>query len=472
LEDTSLAWQPGDLHRFCQGGFYIVLDVNSGAVHMLDQLAWDLLEALEQEGGNIEYACRAVSKDYSQIEISETVAELLQLKKEGSLFSLDALAQKDVVAASEDKGVKASCLHVAHDCNLRCRYCFAGTGPFSHDRSLMPVEVGRAAIDFLIQASGQLSSCEVDFFGGEPLLNFRVVRQLVAYGKEAAAKQGKTIRFTLTTNGLLLNNEIGQFLNQEGFQVVLSLDGRPEVHDRHRLFPGGQGSYRIALQNIQDFVNSRSGRDYYIRGTFTAHNPDFSRDVLHLADSGFGRISVEPVVAGPNDEYALDRIDPKALEKEYEMLAEACLARKRLGQPVNFFHFSLDLMRSPCLPRRLAGCGAGTRYLAVTPSGSIYPCHQFVGQEQFYLGDLSRGIINKSLRSTFQGLNVLTRTDCRSCWVRFHCSGGCHANNYHYGGGLEEAYVLGCRLQKKRLECAIYLQVASFAGQSATEPLS
>ncbi|MEW6663105.1 MAG: thioether cross-link-forming SCIFF peptide maturase [Bacillota bacterium] len=465
MEKTHLAWQPGDLHRFRQGGLNIVLDVNSGAVHLMDQIAWDLLEALEKEVGNIELASRAVSKDYSPSEISEAVLELLQLERDGALFSQDVLAQQGLLAASEGQGIKALCLHVAHDCNLRCSYCFAGTGPFGRDRSLMSVEVGRAAIDLLLEASGQRRSCEVDFFGGEPLLNFGVVRQLVAYGKEEAAKLGKTIRFTLTTNGLLLNNEVRQFLNQEGLQVVLSLDGRPEVHDRHRPFPGGQGSYQPTLQNIRDFVASRSGRDYYIRGTFTAHNPDFSRDVLHLADLGFEHISVEPVVAGPEEDYALDRVDPAALEKEYEVLAEACLAKKRQGQPINFFHFNLDLMKGPCLPRRLAGCGAGNEYLAVTPEGSLYPCHQFVGQEQFYMGDVKRGITNKPLRNMFQKLNVYTRPHCRSCWARFYCSGGCHANNFSHGGALEEIYVLGCRLQKKRLECAIYLQVRELAGE-------
>jgi uncharacterized protein len=391
--------------------------------------------------------------------------ELLQLKEEGTLFSQDILDRQDFLKSRKRQGLKALCLLVAHDCNLRCSYCFAGTGSFGRDRSLMSVEVGREAIDFLLAASGQHGFCEVDFFGGEPLLNFAVVRQLVAYGKEEAAKLGKNLRFTLTTNGLLLNDEVKQFLNREGLQVVLSLDGRPEVHDKHRAFPCGQGSYWETMEKIRDFVASRSGRDYYIRGTFTASNPDFSRDVLHLAGLGFDQISLEPVVAGPEEAYALDRVDLATLEQQYEVLAEACLEKKRQGQMLNFFHFNLDLMKGPCLPRRLAGCGAGSQYLAVTPDGSLYPCHQFVGQEQFWLGDLKRGITKKNLCDIFQGLNVYTRPHCRSCWARFYCSGGCHANNFNHGGALEEVYLLGCRLQKKRLECAIYLQVNELAGE-------
>lgn len=465
LDQGHLVWQPGDLHRFRQGGLNIVLDVNSGSIHLVDEIAWEFLGALEKEAGNMELASRALGKDYSPAEISHVVAELLQLKSEGTLFSQDDLAAHSLPAASETQVIKALCLHVAHDCNLRCRYCFAGTGPFGHDRSLMSFETGRAAIDLLLQASGQRPTCEIDFFGGEPLLNFTVVRRLVAYGKKEAARLGKTIRFTLTTNGLLLNNETNEFLNQEGMQVVLSLDGRPEVHDRHRPFPGGQGSYKPALAKIRDFVALRPGGNYYIRGTFSAHNPDFSRDVLHLAGLGFNRISVEPVVAGPKEDYALDRVEPAVLEKEYEVLAEVCLERKRQGHPINFFHFNLELLKAPCLPRRLAGCGAGNEYLAVTPAGSLYPCHQFVGQEKFLLGDVGRGVTNISLRNHFQELNVYTRRDCRSCWARFYCSGGCHANNFSHGGGLEEIYLLGCRLQKKRLECAIYLQAQELAGE-------
>lgn len=445
-----------DLHRFRHGGLNILLDVNSGAIHTIDDLTWDVLEALEATGGNV-YEIMDRLAHYSPVEVEEVLSELSRLESEGSLFTSD----QELVGyrGSGESYLKSLCLHVAHDCNLRCRYCFAGTGPFGGDRSLMPVEVGRAAIDLLIKESGPRGHCEVDFFGGEPLLNFPVVQELVAYGRDQGARHGKEIRFTLTTNGVLLDDEVTRFLNREGVRAVLSLDGRPEVHDAMRPFRGGQPSYREIVPRFQRFVASRHGRDYYIRGTYTAYNTDFSRDVLHVVSLGFDQVSVEPVVAPAREPYALDHVNLDALEREYELLAEACLASEEAGQPINYFHFNLELQKGPCLPRRLAGCGAGHEYLAVTPSGELYPCHQFVGRREFLLGDVFRGLTEKDLSNRFLEAHVYNKEMCRDCWARFFCSGGCHANNFAHGGDLFRPYELGCALQRKRLECGIYLQV-------------
>ncbi|MDW7675427.1 MAG: thioether cross-link-forming SCIFF peptide maturase [Bacillota bacterium] len=446
------------IHKFIFDDVRIVLDVNSGSIHVVDQITWDYLDCLEY--GNSKAVAKELlmsEKAYSMKQLQEVEQELAELEREGHLFSHDRDGQSYQVTPNPI--VKALCLHVSHDCNLNCSYCFAGAGHFGGERQHMSAEVGKKAIDFLLKTSGPRNNCEIDFFGGEPLLNFPVVQELVAYGTEQAKALGKKIKFTLTTNGVLLSPEVEEFLNEHQMSVVLSIDGRPEVNDSMRPTRGGQGTYNKIMDNYQRFCSSRNHENYYLRGTFTGNNLDFSADVLHLADQGFPLLSVEPVVAPDTADYAFKKEDLPKLMEEYNKLTKAYYKRQQDNEGFEFFHFNLDLNRGPCLPKRLSGCGAGHEYLAVTPEGDLYPCHQFVGQEEFCLGNLDQGLVRQELSQQFQQAHIYNKEECKKCWARFYCSGGCHANNYHEHQDIHQVYEIGCQLAKKRIECAIYLQV-------------
>lgn len=446
------------VHCFDFDNTKIIMDINSGAVHEVDLITWEYVHNFIEANGDVSLVeKKLMNKDFQAQEIKEVGAELADLMKQGLLFSSDSALQGYQVTPQPI--VKALCLHVAHDCNLRCQYCFAGTGNFGGERTMLDLHTGKKAIDFILEASGQRKNCEIDFFGGEPLLNFQVVKDLVAYGKEAASKKGKNLKFTLTTNGVLLNDEVTEFLNQHEIAVVLSLDGRQEVNDRMRTFVNGTGSYEVILPKIKNLVESRNNENYFVRGTFTNKNIDFAQDVKHLVDSGFSLVSVEPVVAEGDVDYAFTEADMPKLKEEYEKLTRIFLEYYQSDKAFSFFHFNLDLRKGPCLPKRLSGCGAGHEYLAVSPEGDLYPCHQFVGKEEFKIGSVWSGVENKLIGQQFQHAHVLNKPECMDCWARFLCSGGCHANAIDFTGSLTEPYKIACDLEKKRLECAIYLQV-------------
>ncbi|MBF7081453.1 thioether cross-link-forming SCIFF peptide maturase [Desulfallas sp. Bu1-1] len=444
------------IHAFTFDGTNIVLDVNSNAVHVVDEPAFNIIK--EYAGATGGELVEKYAPVYGPDVVREILREVDELKNKGLLFSGDPLPGG--YRPPEEGVVKALCLHLAHDCNLRCRYCFAGQGDFGGDRGLMSLEVGRAAIDFLMQTSGGRRHVEVDFFGGEPLLNRPVLFDLVQYGRFRAREAGKEIKFTLTTNALLLDREMQRFIGENDLAVVLSIDGRPGVHDRMRPFPSGEGSYRRVMERIKQFVHSPYCGEYYIRGTFTRYNLDFSEDVRHLAEAGFEHISVEPVVAGADTGYALRDEDVPVLLEEYEKLTRYLLGRHRQGRPVDFFHFNIDLEDGPCLPKRLTGCSAGLEYLAVTPGGDLYPCHQFVGRQDFRMGNVFEGL-NSNPACFFREAHIYNKNACGQCWAKFHCSGGCHANALAFNGNLLEPYRLGCLLARKRLECALYLKVCT-----------
>ncbi|MCI8859357.1 MAG: thioether cross-link-forming SCIFF peptide maturase [Lachnospiraceae bacterium] len=446
------------VHQYKNNGYNIVLDVNSGAVHVVDDVAYDVIPLFETS--TKEEIIDSLKERYPQAEITESYEEVKELAEQGSLFTKDQYQGYMEQFQDRPTVVKALCLHIAHDCNLACRYCFAEEGEYHGRRALMSFEVGKAALDFLIANSGSRRNLEVDFFGGEPLLNFDVVKRLVAYGREQEKLHDKKFRFTLTTNGVLLDDEVMEFANQEMANVVLSIDGRKEIHDKMRPFRKGAGSYELIVPKFQKLAESRNQDRYYVRGTFTHHNLDFSKDVLHLADLGFRQISVEPVVAQPEDDYALQEADVPKLLEEYDTLAAEMLKRHREGKDFNFFHFMIDLEGGPCVAKRLSGCGSGTEYLAVTPWGDFYPCHQFVGDEAFLMGNVTDGIQNKQLKNQFKRCNVYAKEKCRECFARFYCSGGCAANSYHFHGSITDVYDIGCELQKKRIECAIMLKAA------------
>ncbi len=446
------------VHQYKNNGYNIVLDVNSGAVHVVDDVAYDVIPLFETS--TKEEIIDSLKERYPQAEITESYEEVKELAEQGSLFTKDQYQGYMEQFQDRPTVVKALCLHIAHDCNLACRYCFAEEGEYHGRRALMSFEVGKAALDFLIANSGSRRNLEVDFFGGEPLLNFDVVKRLVAYGREQEKLHDKKFRFTLTTNGVLLDDEVMEFANQEMANVVLSIDGRKEIHDKMRPFRKGAGSYELIVPKFQKLAESRNQDRYYVRGTFTHHNLDFSKDVLHLADLGFRQISVEPVVAQPEDDYALQEADVPKLLEEYDTLAAEMLKRHREGKDFNFFHFMIDLEGGPCVAKRLSGCGSGTEYLAVTPWGDFYPCHQFVGDESFLMGNVTDGIQNKQLQNQFKRCNVYAKEKCRECFARFYCSGGCAANSYHFHGSITDVYDIGCELQKKRIECAIMLKAA------------
>ena len=442
-----------DIHKFIVNGEYILLDVNSGSVHVLDQVAYRILDVFD--GANDAAVVAEFAAEFGETAVRETLEELHELMAAGQLFSPDAEIPP-VFAAKPI--VKSLCLHIAHDCNLRCGYCFASTGSFGHDRGLMSPEVACRAVDFLLEHGGSRKHAEIDFFGGEPLLNMATVRAAVAHIRKREAETGKIFNLTLTTNAVLLSQENLDFLNQENIQLILSIDGRREVHDRMRPFAGGAGSYDKVLANMHKAVDSRQGANYYARGTYTAYNLDFAADVLALADEGFGRLSVEPVVA-KDAPYGLCEEQLPELFAQYDLLAAEYLRRHREGNGFDFFHFNVDLENGPCLTKRLSGCGAGHEYYAVTPEGDLYPCHQFVGRDDFKVGTVFAGIDQPDLCDEFRQAHVLTKPECRRCWARFYCSGGCHANAEAFHGSIHQPYELGCELQKKRLECAIAVQI-------------
>jgi uncharacterized protein len=433
------------------------MDINSGIVHSLSREAWDFFKAWEKAGGEAGTAITELSSIYDIEELKAIHQEMEELKQEGMLFSHDE--NLDKYELPDETVVKALCLHVAHDCNLSCTYCFAGTGNFGGERGMMSLETGKQALEFLFKAAGPRKHIEVDYFGGEPLLNFDVVRELVHYSKARAADLGKELKQTLTTNAILLDREKIEFLVNEDIYMILSIDGRPMVHNNMRPFLGGKESYSYVYKAIKDYVNNQDDNTYFVRGTYTHHNLDFSEDVKYLIEQGFTRLSLEPVVAPPQEEYALKEEDIALLGEQYEKLAEILLDYYREGKHVSFFHYNITLDKGPCLPKRLTGCGAGHEYLAVSPEGDLYPCHQFMGQEEFKIGNLTKGISKPIVGKSFRAAHVLNKEKCRDCWARFLCSGGCHANAYNFNKNIFEPYRIGCEIQKKRLECAIYLQV-------------
>ena len=456
------------IHQYKSNGYNIVMDVNSGSVHVVDDIVYDMIPLVEplvtegiKDADTIKAAVLNLANiPYPQEEITEAVDEVLELEKAGQLFAPDIYENYIFDFKKRQTVVKALCLHIAHDCNLACRYCFAEEGEYHGRRALMSFEVGKKALDFLVANSGNRVNLEVDFFGGEPLMNWDVVKQLVEYGRSLEKSNNKKFRFTLTTNGILLNDEILEFVNKEMGNIVLSIDGRKEINDKMRPFRGGQGSYDIIVPKFQKVAESRDQMNYYVRGTFTHNNLDFSKDVLHLADLGFKQISVEPVVAADTEKYAIREEDIPQIMEEYDTLAKEMIKREKEGKGFNFFHFMIDLTGGPCVYKRLSGCGSGTEYLAVTPWGDFYPCHQFVGEEQYLMGNVDEGITKPEIQKEFGGCNVYTKKDCKDCFARFYCSGGCAANAFHFQGDIKGNYEIGCELQRKRVECAIMIKAA------------
>lgn len=453
------------VHQYKNNGYNIVLDVNSGSVHVVDDLTYDMIGLWEKEDKQtiLEKMKEKYPKEADEEELLEIIGEIEGLIKDGVLFSEDIYEKYIQDFSDRETVIKAMCLHIAHDCNLRCSYCFADEGEYKGKRGLMSYEVGKQALDFLIANSGSRKNLEVDFFGGEPLMNFEVVKQLVAYGREQEKLHNKNFRFTLTTNGVLLDDDIMDFLNKEMANVVMSLDGRPEVQDRMRPTPNKKGSYALVTPKFQKLAKLREQKDYYARGTFTHYNLDFSRDVLHLADLGFTQVSVEPVVAPAEEPYALQEEDIPKICEEYDLLARELIKRRKEGRGFNFFHFMIDLTGGPCVAKRLSGCGSGTEYLAVTPWGDLYPCHQFVGNEDFLMGNVFDGIKRTDLQKQFKACNVYSKEKCKDCFAKFYCSGGCAANAYNFHGDINDAYDIGCKLQRKRVECAIMIKAAEAA---------
>ena len=452
------------IHQYKNNGYNIVMDVCSGAVHVVDDITYDVIELYEKNRENgVETDLSLLEKElpqYSSGELQETLEEVEALKESGELFAEDEYQQYVIDFKKRKTVVKALCLHIAHDCNLGCRYCFAEEGEYHGRRALMSLEVGKQALDFLAANSGNRRNLEVDFFGGEPTMNFDVVKELVRYGRSLEGPHNKNFRFTLTTNGVLLDDDIMEFANREMANVVLSIDGRKEVNDYMRPTRNGKGSYDLIVPKFRKFAELRNQTNYYVRGTFTHHNLDFSEDVLHLADLGFKQISVEPVVAPPEEPYAIREEDLPKLLEEYDKLAKEMIKREKEGRGFNFFHFMIDLTQGPCVAKRLSGCGSGTEYLAVTPWGDLYPCHQFVGMDEFKLGDVWHGVQAEEIRDEFKLCNVYAKEKCRNCFARFYCSGGCAANSYNFHGSILDAYDIGCELQKKRIECAIMIKAA------------
>ncbi len=469
------------VHQFKNNGFNMVLDVNSGMVHVVDELAYDVIGMYEKS--DKDEIIKAMVHKYSQPEYVSFVAEIEgltddnkeqvlenqiqtvfedieELKNSGSLFTSDIYEDYIKEFKSRSTVVKALCLHIAHDCNLACKYCFAEEGEYKGHRELMSYEVGKKALDFLIEHSGNRKNLEVDFFGGEPLMNFQVVKDLVHYGRELESLHNKKFRFTLTTNGVLLDDDIMEFANKEMSNVVLSIDGRKAVNDNMRPSRNGKGSYDLIVPKFQKFAESRNQNNYYVRGTFTHNNLDFAEDVAHLADLGFKQISVEPVVALPEDSYAITEEDLPVLFEEYDKLAKYMVERKKEGKDFNFFHFMIDLSGGPCVAKRLSGCGSGTEYLAVTPWGDLYPCHQFVGIDEFLMGNVFDGVKNTDLREEFKVCNVYSKEKCKDCFAKFYCSGGCAANSFKFHQDINDAYDIGCELQKKRVECSLMIKAA------------
>jgi len=449
------------VHRFHLGETYIAVDVCSGSVHVLDELAYEIIGRFEEAGRDEVIAQTTARLGLPSAEAAECYDQVAALKAQGRLFTEDTFAPMAGDLKRRTAGVvKALCLHVAHTCNLNCAYCFASQGKYHGQRAVMPFEVGKQALDFLVAHSGTRHNLEVDFFGGEPLMNFDVVKRLVTYARAIEQEKGKHFRFTLTTNGMLIDDDVIDFANREMHNVVLSLDGRKEIHDRYRVDYAGNGSWDRVVPKFQRLVRARGGKNYYMRGTFTHANPDFLADIRTMLDLGFTELSMEPVVCPQDDPAALTKEDVAIVKQQYEELAFLMLDRWRQGRPFTFYHYMLDLADGPCIYKRISGCGSGTEYMAVTPWGDLYPCHQFVGEEAFRLGDVWRGVENETVRETFAACNVYARPECRDCWARLYCSGGCAANAWHATGSVRGVYAAGCELFRKRMECAIMLQAA------------
>ena len=452
------------VHQYKLNGYNIVLDTVSGSVHTVDEVAYDIIEAYkshsEEEIVSLILAKYPDREDVTREDILDCISDVRELEAEGKLFTEDKYEALAKDYKNNSKVVKALCLHVAHTCNLNCSYCFASQGKYHGERALMSFEVGKRALDFLIENSGTRRNLEVDFFGGEPSLNFEVVKKLVEYAREVEGKHGKNFRFTYTTNGMILTDEMIEFVNRECHNVVLSLDGRKEVNDHFRRDYLGRGSYDTIVPNFQKLVASRGGKGYYVRGTFTHNNVDFTNDIFHMADLGFTELSMEPVVCPPGDPYALTEEDLPIICEQYEILAKEMMKRKKEGRPFTFYHYMLDLKNGPCIYKRITGCGSGTEYMAVTPWGELFPCHQFVGDEKYSLGNVFEGVKNTEVQDGFRSCNSYSREKCRDCWARLYCSGGCAANAYHATGSINGVYEYGCELFKKRIECAVMMQVA------------
>ncbi|MBR6521098.1 MAG: thioether cross-link-forming SCIFF peptide maturase [Oscillospiraceae bacterium] len=449
------------IHQYKLNGYNIVIDVYSGSVHSVDEVAYDLISLFEEN--TREQVLEKMAEKYPQLDASELEAcygDVQALKDEGLLFAEDVYSDKADILKTKNDVIKALCLHVAHTCNLNCDYCFASQGKYQGDRALMSFEVGKRALDFLIENSGTRVNLEVDFFGGEPLMNWDVVKQLVEYGRSREKECHKRFRFTLTTNGVLIDDDVIDFCNKEMHNVVLSLDGRKEVHDHLRKNMAGEGSYDKIVPKFKELVDSRNGEGYYVRGTFTHNNVDFTEDLFHMADLGFTELSMEPVVCDPSDPYALTEEDLPKLFEQYEILAKEMLRREKEGNPITFYHYMIDLAHGPCIYKRISGCGSGTEYLAVTPWGELFPCHQFVGDPKYSMGDIWEGVINHEMREKFRKCNVYSRPQCDDCWAKLYCSGGCAANAYHASGDITGVYEYGCKLFRKRMECAIMMKAA------------
>lgn len=448
------------IHQYKQNGYNIVLDSLSGSVHAVDEVAYDIIAMYENTGRT--EIIEKITKKYPDITAGEAEAclrDIDALKEQKQLFCEDIYEDKADVLKAKNNVVKALCLHVAHTCNLNCSYCFASQGKYHGEDALMSFEVGKQALDFLVANSGTRKNLEVDFFGGEPLMNWEVVKKLVEYARSIEKEHGKNFRFTLTTNGMLLDDEVTEFCNREMSNVVLSLDGRREVHDRLRKDYMGRGSYDVIVPKFQEFVKKRGDKSYYMRGTYTHNNIDFTNDIFHMADLGFSELSMEPVVCAPDDPYALTKEDLPELFRQYEILADEMIKRDEEGRGFTFYHYMIDLANGPCIYKRISGCGSGTEYMAVTPAGDFYPCHQFVGDEKYCMGNVWDGVTNTDMREKFRKCNVYSRPECKDCWAKLYCSGGCAANAYHATGDINGIYEYGCELFKKRMECAIMIQV-------------
>ncbi len=452
------------IHQYKLNGYNIVVDAFSGSVHVVDEVAYDVIGLYKTHSP--EEIIRQMLEKYSQREdvteadLRQCLEDVAALEAAGKLFTEDSYAGLAFDFKKRADGIKAMCLHVAHTCNLNCEYCFASQGNYQGDHALMSFEVGKQALDFLVANSGKRRNLEVDFFGGEPLMNWDVVKQLVAYGRSLEKPHNKKFRFTLTTNGMLVDDEVIEFANREMNNVVMSMDGRPEVHDRLRKNYAGKGSYDIVVPKFQKFAQARGDKEYYVRGTYTRNNVDFTNDIFHLADLGFDQLSMEPVVAAPGDPYALTEEDLPKIMEQYEILAKEMLRRESEGKGFTFYHYMIDLNHGPCIYKRISGCGSGTEYVAVTPWGELFPCHQFVSDKECSLGNVWDGITNTALRDEFKTCNAYARPDCEQCWAKLYCSGGCPANAYHATGAITGIYEYGCKLFRKRMECAIMMKVA------------
>lgn len=447
------------IHKFKAKDICILLDTNSGGVHVIDDVTFDLLDHAEPP---FEKECPKnvmdiLKENYTEEEIKEAYADILELYDNKLLYSDDVYG--DYSKTVVESPIKAMCLHISHDCNLRCKYCFASTGDFGKGRKLMPFEVGKAAIDFLLEKSVGRDNLEVDFFGGEPLMNFDVVKQIVEYARSKEEEYHKNFRFTITTNGMLLDDDTIDYINKEMYNVVLSIDGRKEVNDRMRVRVDGSGCYDRILPKFKKLVDGRGDKEYYVRGTYTKYNLDFSEDVMHLYEAGFDEISVEPVIESPEEAYAITEEDLDQIYAEYDKLVDRIGAIRKNGKHINFFHFMIDLDQGPCVIKRLRGCGSGNEYVSITPDGDIYPCHQFVGHDEYKMGNIEEGTFNNDIKKEFAGCHVYSKPACQECWARFYCSGGCNANNFVFNGDIHKAYELSCKIQRKRIECAILMKV-------------